>query len=108
MIYIIWEFIVDPSQIAAFERIYGLHSDWIILFQKSKEYHGTKLLKDCSVPGRYITVDKWDNLDAFEKFKAKYSNEYQDIDIACEKITISEQKIGVFKEHDPQLGCWLY
>ncbi len=69
MVYIIWEFDSEPSQVTVFEEIYGLRGAWALLFQQSKNYHGTSLLKDPNKLGRYLTIDQWVNLVDFENFK---------------------------------------
>jgi len=97
MIHIIWEFQIDPSQVKAFEEMYGSQGAWALLFQQSEEYHGTTLLKDHIVPNRYFTIDQWNKLDAFESFKAQHIKAYRDLDHTCEKLTIAERKIGVFE-----------
>jgi hypothetical protein len=97
MIHIIWEFQIDPLQASKFEEIYGSWGAWSLLFQQSKDYHGTTLLKDSTMPGRYFTIDQWAKLDAFESFKAEHINAYNDLDHECEKLILIERKIGIFK-----------
>lgn len=96
MVYIIWEFDVEPSQITAFEKIYGSSGAWALLFQRSKNYHGTSLLKDYDKLGRYLTIDQWDNLVDFENFKNKHIEAYEALDRTCANLTLSEKKVGVF------------
>ena len=96
MIYIIWEFDVEPSQIKAFEEIYDSRGAWAQLFQRSKSYHGTNLLKDCDKLGRYLSIDQWDVLVDFENFKNEHTEAYEALDRACENLTLSERKLGVF------------
>ena len=96
MIHIIWEFQVDPAHIAEFEKNYNAKGTWAILFNRSENYHGTTLLKDNNIFSRYLTIDQWDNFVAFEDFKAKHLKAYNDLDLACEKLTLSENKIGIF------------
>jgi quinol monooxygenase YgiN len=98
MIHIIWEFKVNPSQAAAFEKIYGPQGAWAELFCESKEYHGTILMKDNASSDRYLTIDRWDNLKAFENFKAQHIKTYTDIDHKCEKLMLAERKVGVFED----------
>jgi hypothetical protein len=97
MIHIIWEFQVDPSQIIAFEKNYGPQGAWGILFQQSEDYHGTILLKDNAASGRYLTIDRWNSFAAFENFKAQHFKIYNDLDLICEKLTLTEREIGVFE-----------
>lgn len=96
MIHIIWEFQVDSAHIAEFEKNYNAQGAWTILFNQSENYHGTTLLKANNIFCRYLTIDQWDNSVAFEDFKAKHLQAYNDLDLACEKLTLSEKKIGIF------------
>jgi heme-degrading monooxygenase HmoA len=96
MIHIIWEFQITPAHSAEFEKIYGAQGAWVILFKKSKDYYGTTLLKDSNAPFRYLTIDQWENMDAFENFKSQNLNAYTELDSSCVKFILSEKKIGVF------------
>ncbi len=96
MVDIIWEFNVEPSQVTAFEEIYGQGGAWVLLFQQSENYHGTSLLKDHDKLGRYLTIDRWDNLVDFENFKDKHIEAYEALDRACENLTLTEKKVGIF------------
>jgi hypothetical protein len=97
MIYIIWEFEVEPSQVALFEEIYSAHGAWALLFSQSKNYHGTTLLKDHAKTARFITIDQWDKIDDFESFKTQHLEAYNNLDQQCEHFTVSEKKIGTFE-----------
>lgn len=98
MIKIIWEFQVDSSQLNEFEQAYDSQGYWASFFKQSKKYHGTQLIKDISIPGRYFTIDQWDDLEAFENFKSQNISAYQKLDNSCEKLTLAECKIGIFIE----------
>ena len=52
-----------------FEEIYGSGGAWALLFQQSKNYRGTRLLKDYDKLGRYLTIDQWDDLVDFGTLK---------------------------------------
>ncbi|EKD72042.1 MAG: hypothetical protein ACD_46C00025G0007 [uncultured bacterium] len=96
MIYIVWEFQVYPAYVDEFEKNYNAQGTWTTLFNQSENYHGTILLKDKNIFCRYITIDQWDNIAAFEDFKAKHLKAYHDLDLSCEKLTLSEKEIGIF------------
>lgn len=96
MIYIVWEFQVDPAHFAEFERNYNAQGLWATFFNQSENYHGTILLKDNNIFCRYLTIDQWDSIATFEDFKAKHLKAYNNLDLACEKLTFFEKKIGIF------------
>lgn len=64
MVYFVWEFLARAERIAEFERIYASSGSWAKLFAKSPGFHGTSLLHDSQNPRRFLTIDRWDNIDA--------------------------------------------
>lgn len=98
MVKIVWEFQVKPGREEEFELFYNGEGLWAMLFRKSPDYFGTKLMRDVNTSGRYITVDKWETPDAFAEFKKTMEFEYNAIDGKCEELTDSERLAGVFEE----------
>jgi hypothetical protein len=39
----------------------------------------------------------WESLEAFQDFKQKYRDDYQQLDNLCEAFTLEEKHIGVFR-----------
>jgi heme-degrading monooxygenase HmoA len=95
MVCIIWSFLIRPEYEERFASIYGPRGDWARLFAKSPGYHGTQLLKDSSK--RYVTIDNWDSVADFDRFKQQFGDEYRALDALCEPLTQLEEKIGVFE-----------
>ena len=96
MIEIIWEFSVLAEWETKFERYYGSDGTWAELFARASGFHGTALLRDQRTRGRYLTVDRWQDLKSFETFKDQFIDEYQRIDRQMEKLTLSETLVGIF------------
>ncbi len=96
MIHVLWEFHVLPGHEAEFESIYRPEGEWAELFRRDPGYHGTILLRDSQVSGRYITLDRWENIDIYRSFKQKCAADYRRLDEQCERLTDSEKMIGVF------------
>jgi quinol monooxygenase YgiN len=97
MFQIIWEFRVAADQREAFEIFYGPEGEWAKLFRRSPHYQGTALLRDPAVPGRYLTVDSWNDGESFKAFKESVAGEYKAIDARCEALTEYEMKLGGFE-----------
>lgn len=97
MIRIIWEFQVADTQTRLFELAYGPEGAWSQLFRRAEGYQGTLLLRDEPLSGRYLTIDHWTEMSAFEKFHERFAKEYAQLNRECENLTLSEQKIGLFK-----------
>jgi heme-degrading monooxygenase HmoA len=97
VIAILWEYQVPHEHAAEFERHYDSSGTWVIFFRKSASYHGTALLRDPNAPGRYMTLDHWDSLDAYQSFCAEHEAEYRRIDAMCATLTGSERRLGLFQ-----------
>ncbi len=95
MIHAIWEFRVAPEHVAEYERNYGPDGAWAQLFRRSPAYHGTELLRDKDDPLRFVTVDKWEDLAPYKAMRQE--EDYKSLDMACEKLTVSERLIGIFE-----------
>jgi len=94
---IVWEFRVRPECLAAFERRYAADGDWARLFCRASGFRFTSLARDTQAAGRYLTIDGWEDLASFERFKQDFVWEYEALDKECEGLTIEERKIGVFE-----------
>jgi len=98
MIHIIWEFRIRPENRQEFERHYGSDGTWAQFFRQDPRYMGTLLSRDTEDPNRYLTTDTWASLDAYEAFASEHSDEYQDIDRRCARLTEQEICHGYFEQ----------
>lgn len=96
MFVILWQFDIAEENIAGFEAAYGPQGSWASLFARSPEYLGTEFLKDAYVPGRYVTVDRWQSEEAFRAFRAQHDADYEALDRGCDSLTGVETRIGAF------------
>jgi heme-degrading monooxygenase HmoA len=96
MIEIAWEFSVRAGSEGEFDRHYGPDGTWVQLFRRGAGYHGTVLLRDRQTPGRYVTLDRWQDLASFERFRSQFAADYDRTDVAMEGLTESEVRLGVF------------
>jgi heme-degrading monooxygenase HmoA len=94
----VWEFHVPLALLSEFEQHYGPGGTWAQLFGSSAGYIETLLLKDSSTLGRYITVDRWRDEEAFRAFHSTFSQQYEQLDRECERLTLDEQLLGAFTE----------
>lgn len=97
MIYVLWEFIVEPDQRDAFESAYAGDGAWARLFRADPAYRETILIKDNADSRRYMTIDVWEDKDSYLRFKDRFASDYQTIDKECEKLTSAERHIGIFE-----------
>lgn len=94
----VWEFKVPFDLQVEFERHYGADGTWVELFRRAPGYVETLLLKDRSIAGRYLTVDRWQSEKAYLAFRSEFSAQYAQLDSECERLTSSESFLGAFTE----------
>lgn len=94
----VWAFKVAPEHELEFLAAYGPFGTWSELFRRSSGYIETLLLQDQSVPGRYITVDRWSSERAHDDFVAEFGSEYAALDNAFESFTQEETSLGSYWE----------
>lgn len=97
MVHIVWEFRVPAGKRAEFERHYKSDGTWAQLFRRHPAYRGTTLLRDSKDSGRYLTVDVWDSLAAYDAFKQQHHDDYTRLDQSFENLTTEERSVGVFE-----------
>jgi heme-degrading monooxygenase HmoA len=94
---ILWEYRVRESRRREFERHYSATGTWAKLFRKSRGYRGTVLLRDRKKPSRYATIDWWDSLAAYRRFRRQHQKQYDTLDEKCERLTRTESCLGYFE-----------
>lgn len=94
----VWEFEVPAEHVAEFERQYGPAGAWAQLFRRAPGFVETLLLRDNQLPGRYLTVDRWQSEEACRAFRSDFAVEYAQLDEACAALTVGERSLGGFSE----------
>ena len=98
MIGVVWEFIVKPEAVQAFQHAYGPDGEWVALFQRHPGYHGTSLLRDTVIKGRFLTVDRWESESLYDQMLRSSRPEYLRLDQKFAALTVSERKLGAWTE----------
>jgi len=93
---ILWWFDVPESSCDEFERVYGEHVDWAVLFSKAAGFLGTCLMREVGHDGRYMTIDRWVSQGAFDTFRSAASAAYEALDQRCLRLTTRESRLGSF------------
>ncbi|HLY41217.1 MAG TPA: antibiotic biosynthesis monooxygenase [Terracidiphilus sp.] len=96
MFFVVWQFEVAEEKITAFEAAYGPEGSWAQLFGSSPAYRGTELLRDTHIRGKYLTIDRWTDEDAFRAFRRDHDAEYEGLDRSCDALTSRETRIGAY------------
>ena len=96
-IQIIWEYIVKNEYLKDFIRVYSSSGEWAKLFSRCPGYIKTELKRDTVDRQKFITIDFWESRSSFSVMKQVIGLEYDLIDKKCKTYTLSEKKIGVFR-----------
>lgn len=94
----VWEFLVASDRIEEFKQHYGPAGTWAALFRQSPGYVETLLLQDSTNPRRFVTIDRWESLDAYQSFHSRFSSEYAATDKICQHLTTRETPLGQYSE----------
>ena len=94
----VWEFTVPVQRAAAFEAAYGPDGPWAHLFGRAAGFVGLDLLRCVDHAGKYLTIDRWKSLAAFETFKQTFAADYQILDAQLEGLASTEMRVGAFDE----------
>jgi heme-degrading monooxygenase HmoA len=93
MYVIVWQFAPKPGCEPEFERVYGPQGRWAELFRSGDGYHGTELWRGNGV---WLTVDRWQSEQHYDRFRREREKEYEAIDRELERLTERETRIGTF------------
>src|SRR5947209_20311911 len=93
---IIWEFRVAAGKRREFEGAYGPLGQWARFFGSTKNngYIETQLIRDAAIPPRYLTVDFWTSLQAYDRFKKDDKVVYESMYQRYESLTEPEREVG--------------
>lgn len=94
----VWEFWVEPGKREQFIAHYGADGSWAALFGRASGYLGTLLLNDAADPQRFVTIDRWLDRSAHERFVQAFRGEYDALDRACAALTRREVNLGSYLE----------
>lgn len=94
----IWKFRPPAGREEEFARAYGADGVWAELFGKAQGYLGTTLYRPDQQGGSWMTIDRWDSLEAFEAFGHDFGEEYRTLDIELNSISGEEEFVGAFED----------
>ena len=94
----IWEYRVKPENDGRFRDRYGPHGAWVRLFRRAEGHIATRLYRDREDPQRYITVDVWVSKAATQRFRKRFSSEYDALDKLCAELIEHEACLGEYEE----------
>ena len=90
-------FSYEVRDVAQFESAYGPEGDWASFFRDARGYIGTELLRDVENPGRYLVIDRWESIDAYNAFLAEHRDEYMRRSDESSFHYVQELRFGTFE-----------
>ncbi|HXE74693.1 MAG TPA: antibiotic biosynthesis monooxygenase [Candidatus Xenobia bacterium] len=96
MLYVLWEYHVRGAKRRAFERHYAATGTWAKFFRRGRGYRGTTLLQDPDKRDRYLTIDCWESLAAYRRFRRRHERGYSTLDKLFQHLTQQERCLGYF------------
>ena len=93
----IWRYEVRPERVDDFLEHYLPGGTWSRLFANGDGYLDTQLLRARDAANVFITIDRWRDAAAFERFRQEYASDFERIDRRCEEMTVAEEEIGRFE-----------
>jgi heme-degrading monooxygenase HmoA len=90
----------DPEE---FEQAYGPDGEWARFFRQGAGFIGTELLRDLEEPDRYVVIDRWESIDAYNTFLSKHQAEYLRRGDESRFYYMQELRFGTFENvwHEP-------
>ena len=90
---IVWEFTVAADRAGEFEAEYGPDGTWAQLFRRGEGFLGVELVVG-DQPGTYVTIDRWVDRAARERFGATFREEYDTLDARFAGLAVAERLIA--------------
>ena len=81
----------------AFERAYGPEGEWAQFFRQGRGYVGTELLHDVEEADRYLVVDRWESIEAYNAFLIEHQDEYMRRSDEARFHYVQELRFGTFE-----------
>jgi heme-degrading monooxygenase HmoA len=87
----------DVRDGASFESAYGANGEWAQFFRQGVGYIGTELLRDVDEVDRYLVIDRWQSIDAYNAFLAEHQAEYLERADESRLYYVQELRFGTFE-----------
>jgi len=87
----------DVRDTETFEDVYGPDGEWAKFFRGGAGFIGTELLRDVEEPDRYIVIDRWESIDAYNQFISEHQKEYLERSDESRMYYLQELRFGSFE-----------
>ena len=87
----VWRYDVPTDRREEFEREYGPSGSWARLFAASPGFVATTLYADVESPTSYLTVDRFVDDDAWQRFRADHGGAYRELAKRLRHLTTNQE-----------------
>ena len=89
----IFEYVAAASTVETFVRVYGSDGDWARLFAQSDGFRGTELLRSTVDPLRFVTIDRFVDAAAWERFREQHATAYEALGTRYGDLSVSQGEV---------------
>jgi hypothetical protein len=89
----VWEYDVPENARPEFELVYDAHGPWAQLFALSAAFDGTELFVSTSRPGRYLTIDRFQDEAGWQQFLTEHGEDYRRLDEQTAGLATTEREL---------------
>jgi heme-degrading monooxygenase HmoA len=89
----VWEYQVPDDRIETFAAAYAADGAWGKLFGRAVGFVGTELYRDAARPGRFLTIDRWQDEEDWRSFLNAFGPAYESLDAHLEGLADSERSL---------------
>jgi heme-degrading monooxygenase HmoA len=87
----------DVRDAETFPEVYGPDGEWAKFFRQGAGFIGTELLRDVEEEDRYIVIDRWESIDAYNGFISANQKEYLERSDESRMYYLQELRFGTFE-----------
>jgi len=89
----VWEYQVPDDRAGAFTAAYAADGAWGELFGQAAGFVGTELYRDAARPGRFLTIDRWQDERDWRSFLDAFGPAYESLDAQFEGLAATERSV---------------
>ena len=89
----VWEYQVPDDRIETFAAAYAADGAWGKLFGRAVGFVGTELYRDAARPGRFLTIDRWQDEQDWRSFLDAFGAAYESLDAQFEGLAAAERSL---------------
>ena len=94
----VWKFRPPAGGEDAFVEAYASDGAWAQLFGQAAGFLGTTLLRPVESDSWWLTIDRWESAQDFERFDREYGDTYRALDEELEGIAGEEEFVDTFED----------